>query len=138
MFTQYILDSCFNNSEINGMPRGGSMGRQGGGRVLLHQLNTDGALIIGSDLYVDAAYITAVRKTEKNGIANSKRIEHCRRKKHCYKFLIEHYPEYASVGLWVLKEEYFWTKKFWDNNTHGLVYLGLNTDFSRLSYRPNP
>ena len=68
MFTKYILDSCFNYSVTNAMPRGGGVFRSSCGRVLLHQQNTDVAPILNGDLYVDAAQITAVRNTEKNGI----------------------------------------------------------------------
>ena len=120
------------------MPNGGRQVRQGVGRVLLHDRNTEDAPILGGYITLDNAHIDSVRNTEKKGITNTTRKEHCQHIHHFCVFLAEKYPEYANVGVRVLTgEDYANKSKFWYKCTHDIAYRGLNTDFSRRFYLQN-
>ena len=125
------------------MPRGGGQRRQGGGRVLLHERNTEDAPTIGSEIILDTAHLASVRNTESNGITDSTRKEHRRRIQHFCDFLAKEYPAYAVVGVRALtQEDHANVTKFWYKCTHDIVYRGLNTDFFKAflasrSIKPN-
>jgi hypothetical protein len=86
--------------------------------------------ILGANLELDAGFQEAVLETEDIAKKRKTMIEHQNRIKHLCKFWIENCPEYAALGTVELTEEQKQDRRsFQYNNTHGLVYEGINVKY---------
>ena len=105
------------------MPRGG-----GGGRILVHQRETDDTVpIIGADIAIKENHAGAAQTTQSKGMKDRTRKEHRNRHKHLMDFWKEHYEGYFEQGTHLLTEEEKADQtKYYFKNDRDLRYQGLN------------
>ena len=105
------------------MTRGG-----GGGRILVHQRETDDTVpIIGAGIAIKENHAAAAQTTQSKGMNIRTRQEHRNRHKHLMDFWKEHYEEYFEQGTYLLTEEKKADQtKYYFKNDRDLRYQGLN------------
>ena len=105
------------------MSRGG-----GGGRILVHQRETDNTVpIIGADIAINENHAAAAQTTQSKGMKDKTRKDYRYRHKRMVKFFREFYGEYFEQGTKVLsEEEKADPSKYYYNNDRDLIYNGLN------------
>jgi len=100
----------------------GSHGRRRG-----HERPTEDAPIIGESIAIQEDHQAAVDLTESNERKLKTRQGHRNKLKEIIEFLRDEYPDYYSDGVVEITEEQKNDPKFFQhNNTHDLVYTGLN------------
>jgi hypothetical protein len=104
------------------------MPRQRGGRIRPHERDTDDTNeILGAEMAVRAQDLANIRQTEEQNKEKKTKIDMRNRLSHIYTFWQDNYPEYYGVGVRpVTDEDRQLPGRFYHNNTHDLVYSGLN------------
>ena len=100
------------------------------GRIFTHDRDTDNALLLGESIEIAEGDQAAMRETELEMINLTLQREYCNRIKHVYKFWEDKYPSYFQLGVGVLSSSAIADPNtFYHKDTHGLLYIGLNTEF---------
>ena len=118
----HLLDSC--QIIISSMPRAR-------GRTRAHERETDHTQgLLGSSIEVSAEHTQAVVETESKELSDGLKKNYRNRLNHIMEFLRVEYPEYFAVGVRELAPESLGDpNSFHHNNSHDLVYQGLNVKF---------
>ena len=100
----------------------------GGGRILVHQRDTDDTVpIIGANIAINENHAAAAQTTQSKGMKPKTRKEYRGRHRHMWTFWEEFYPEYFEQGTRVLSEEEKEDPaKYYFKNDRDLIYRGLN------------
>lgn len=105
--------------------------RRGGGRIHLHDRDTNNeAPIIGGETEIEG-YKDAVHENNKHRINEATRKNYRSRIRRIYAYLKEKYPEYYALGVKKLsaEEKADKTKFYYAKDEEDLVYTGINVKY---------